>query len=292
VRPSVTPDEVRTTSTAQLRARSWLGDPAWDLLSGTREFWRLRDDELEGLLALAREADYLQLKLVVPEEMGEATCAALDIDLAVASTRRVYFLDTPDLVLDRYGVVVRVRSIEREPDDSVIKLRPVVPRELPHGLRHSKRFVVEIDGMPGNYVCSGALKARLGIHDVERTIAGERPLDALFSKRQLALLAAHAPAGLRINDLGILGPIAVRRCKVVPDGLGRALAVELWTYPNSSRILELSTRCPADQARRVAAQTAATLRALGVSFDGAQRTKTRATLDFFGTTRPAAARNR
>ena len=68
--------------------------------------------------------------------------------------------------------MVRVRSIERKPDDSVVKLRPVVPRGLPAALRCSKRFVVEIDGMPGGYVCSGALKAQLGPHAVERAVTG------------------------------------------------------------------------------------------------------------------------
>jgi hypothetical protein len=29
--------------------------------------------------------------------------------------------------------------------------------------------------MPGSYVCSGALKARLGVHDVERAVARRRP---------------------------------------------------------------------------------------------------------------------
>lgn len=189
-------------------------------------------------------------------------------------------------------MVVRVRSIERKPDDSVIKLRPVVPGELSAALRRSKRFVVEIDGMPGGYVCSGALKERLGVHDVERAMAGERQLSALFSKRQLALLAAHAPAGVGIGNLAILGPIDTRRRNVVPDGLGRALAVELWTYPDASRIVELSTRCTADQALLVAARTAAVLRAHGVGLAGAQQTKTRATLDYFSGRRSAAARDR
>jgi hypothetical protein len=58
----------------------------------------------------------------------------------------VYFLDTEDRALDRHGVVVRVRSIERKPDDSVIKLRPVSPGGIPLALRQSRRFVVEVDG--------------------------------------------------------------------------------------------------------------------------------------------------
>jgi hypothetical protein len=191
----------------------------------------------------------------------------------------VFFLDTPDRALDRHGVVARVRSIAGEPDDSAVKLRPVDPGDLPPRLRRSKRFLMEIDGVPGDFVCSGALKARLGPHAVKRTMAGQRPLRALFSRRQQELLGAHAPVSVGIDDLAVIGPIEVRRRKVVPRGLGRALAVEQWTYPDGSQILELSTRCAADQAVEAAARAAAVLRAHGVA--GAQRTKTRATMDFF-----------
>ena len=170
-----------------------------------------------------------------------------------------------------------------------MKLRPVDPRDVPPRLRRSKRFVVEIDGTPGDFVCSGALKARLGRHAVEQAMAGQRPLRALFSRRQLELLEAHAPVFVGIADLAVLGPIEVRRRKVVPRGLGRALAVEQWTYPDGSQILELSTRCAAEQALQAAARAAAVLRAHGAGVAGAQRTKTRATMDFFGAPDSGAA---
>jgi len=260
------------------------------VLAAARDFWQLPDDELDQLLTLSRAADRVELKLTVPEPAHDATCAALGVDFARVSAYRVYYLDTKDRTLHRHGVVVRVRSIERKPDDSVIKLRPVSPGSIPAALRQSKRFVVEVDGMPGSYVCSGALKARLGVHDVERAMARRRPLRALFSKPQLRLLAAHLPRQVGIDDLAILGPVDARRRKLVPDGFDRTLLVEQWTFPDNSRILELSTRCPPDATLRVAAQLAAVLRAYGVDFTGPQQTKTHATLDFFST-RPATPTN-
>ena len=174
--------------------------------------------------------------------------------------------------------MARVRSIASQRDDSVVKLRPVDP---PPRLRRSKRFVVEIDGMPCDFVCSGALKARLEPHAVEHVMAGQRPLRALFSRPQLKLLGAHEPVSAGIDELAVLGPIEVGRRKVVHRDLGRALAVEQWTYPDGSQILGLSTRCAAEQALEAAARAAAALRAHGVGVAGTQRTKTRATLDFF-----------
>jgi hypothetical protein len=269
-----------------------LATPASGLAREARKFWRLSERELEQLLALAREADTSELKLVVPEAAREQTCDALGIDLARLPVRLVYFLDTPDLALDRHGVVVRVRSIERKPDDSVVKLRPVDPGGIPAKLRSSEEFAVEIDGMPGGYICSGTLKTRLGLDAVRRAMAGERSLRALFSKQQLALLADHAPPGVGIDDLTILGPIEVRRTAVAPSGLDRALTVQLWTYPDGSSLLELSTRCPADQTLQVVALTAAVLQEHGVGPARAQQTKTQATLDFFCNPRRPATSGR
>jgi hypothetical protein len=262
-------------------------DPA---LAGARDFWQLPDGELDQLLTLSREADRVELKITVPGAAHDATCAALGVDFAGGTACQVYYLDTRDRALQRDGVVVRVRSTDRAADDSVIKLRPVSPGSIPAALRRSKRFVVEIDEMPGGYVCSGALKARLGVHDVEQAMARRRPLRALFSKPQLRLLAAHLPRQARIDDLAVFGPVDARRRKLVPDGLGRILLAEQWTFPDGSRILELSARCPPDAAVRVAARLAAVLRAYGVDLTAPQETKTHATLNFFST-RPATPAN-
>ena len=258
--------------------------------AAARDFWQLPDDALDQLLTLSREADRVELKLTVPGPARGAACAALGVDFARVHADRVYYLDTEDRTLHRQGVVVRVRSIARGPDDSVVKLRPVSPGAIPAALRLSRQFVVEVDAMPGSFVCSGALKARLGAHDVERAMARRRPLRALFSGPQLRLLAARLPRQAGIDDLAVLGPVDARRRKLVQIGLDRALLVEQWTFPDDSRILELSTRCRPDAILPVAARMAAVLRAHGVDLTGPQQTKTHATLDFFST-RPATPAN-
>ena len=255
---------------------------AGPMLTDARRFWRLPRRQLNRLLALTHQADHVELKLVVPVAAHAATCASLGVDLSRASSRRVYYLDTTDLMLERHGVVARIRSFDNKPDDSVIKLRPVVPGDIPARLRRSKRFGVEVDAMPGRFVCTGAMRRRLGKNDVERTMAKGRPLRALFSKEQLALLAAHTPAPVDIDDLAIFGPVDVRRGKVLLDGLDRVLFVERWTYPDGSSILELSTRCAAAAAVPVTAQVSSVLRRYNVDVTGFQQTKTRATLAYFG----------
>ena len=57
------------------------------------------------------------------------------------------------------ALVVRARRVQGRGDDTVVKLRPVVPAELPPEMRASPSFGVEVDAMPGGFVCSGSLKA-------------------------------------------------------------------------------------------------------------------------------------
>jgi hypothetical protein len=83
-----------------------------------------------------------------------------------------------------------------------VKLRPVEPHEVPDHLRRSPSTVVELDAMPGGYVCSASRKARLsGTTDVKRCVASERRISKLVSKQQRAFFAAHAPAGVELDDL-------------------------------------------------------------------------------------------
>ena len=56
--------------------------------------------------------------------------------------------------------MARARRVQKKGDDSVVKLRPVVPDDLPTGLRNSPNLVVEVDAMPGGFVCSASLKRR------------------------------------------------------------------------------------------------------------------------------------
>ena len=46
---------------------------------------------------------------------------------------------------------------------------------------------------------------------------GERPIRKLFSKAQRAFYEAHAPAGIALDDLSILGPIFVLKIKWTPE---------------------------------------------------------------------------
>ncbi len=136
---------------------------------------RLSDEDVGRVIALLKDSDTVELKLTIPESEHRATIGALDIDPLDAQIRQVFFFDTPELTLSNHGVVVRARRVQAKGDDSVVKLRPVVPHELPAALRKSASFGVEVDAMPGGFVCSGSMKAALGTGDpVREALAGKR----------------------------------------------------------------------------------------------------------------------
>lgn len=242
---------------------------------------RLSNEDMVRLVETLQGADSVELKLTVPEPNQRSTVTALELDPLEAQIRQVFFFDTPDLALDAAGVVVRARRIQGKGGDSIVKLRPVVPGELPEDLGLSKAFRVEVDALPGGFVCSGTLKGTPAPDAVLRATRGELPLRKLFSKEQRALYAAHAPDGVGLDDLAVLGPIFVLKLRFQPPGLDRKLVTEMWIYPDGSRILELSTRCETNEAFQVAALTRAYLVERGVDLSGEQETKTRKALEFF-----------
>ena len=240
----------------------------------------LDERRMGEFLDLVGGADSVELKLTLPDEDHRSTVAALDVDPLAAEIRQVFFFDTPDLALDELGIVVRARRTQRKGDDSVVKLRPVVPTDLPAELRAEKDLVVEVDAMPGGFVCSASYKG-LPAEPVHEVIAGTHPLKKAFSKGQRRFLADHAPDGPTLDDLVVLGPLMVLKLRVRPPELGRKLVGEMWLFPDGSRVVELSTKAAPADALMAAADTRRYLVDRGVELGGEQATKTRKALEFF-----------
>ena len=234
-------------------------------------------DQVRGLLA---HADSVELKMTVPDSDQRSTVAVLDLDPLDADLVQVWFFATPDLEANAGGVIARARR-SRARDDTTVKLRPVVPEELSPKLRARSGFGVELDAMPGGFVCSASLKEKLRPGTVRTAILGGEHPRKLFSKQQRAFFDQFAPTGLSLDDLQPLGPITALKLKFEPRGLGRRMVAELWTYPDGSRILELSTKCDPPSAFDVAAEARAFLEGRGIDMTGVQATKTTTALEYF-----------
>ena len=108
----------------------------------------LGDAELQKLLGLMKGADSVELKLTVPEEHQRSA-------LCGARARPAAGGDPPGVLPRHAGAdprqagTCRAReALAEEGDDSVVKLRPVVPSELPKAIRRSPSFGVELDAWP------------------------------------------------------------------------------------------------------------------------------------------------
>ena len=241
----------------------------------------LSDAQLGEMLGLLEDADSVELKLTVPDTDQWSAAAALGLDPLEAEIRQVFFFDTPDLALDELGIVVRARRGQRKGDDSTVKLRPVVPSELPERLRADPDVVVEVDALPGGFVCSASYKHALAKPVVRPTLLGGKPFRKLFSKGQRAFLAEHAPDGPALEDLAVLGPLLVLKLRARPEGLNRKLVAELWLFPDGSRILELSTKGTPEVALQIVGEARVFLSEKGIDLEGEQATKTRKALEYF-----------
>ena len=200
----------------------------------------------EGLLEilkLAKGSTSIELKLSVPDTGKRAALKSIGLDPVEAQPRQAFFFDTPDLDLYRAGVVVRARRIQGGDGDTVIKLRPVDPATIDPELRRSASFKIEVDVMPGGFVCSASFKGVCTGQEVLDVTSGKLPLRKLFSRGQRAFFDAHAPAGITMDKLVLLGPTFLLKAKHYAKDFDRPITVEMWLYPDGSRILEISTKC-------------------------------------------------
>jgi hypothetical protein len=247
-------------------------------------------EQVAEILKLAKGSGSVELKLSVPDDVHRATIRSIGLDPVEAQPRQAYFFDTPDLALYKAGVVVRARRLQGGRADTVVKLRPVDPATIEAEMRRSASFKVEVDVMPGGFVCSASYKGVCSGQDVLDATAGTASLSSLFSKEQRAFYAAHAPAGIALNSLQTLGPVFLLRSKHQPKDFGQRIVVEMWLYPDGSRILEISTKCLPEEGFQAAAEFKAYLAGRGIVMTGKQQAKTKAALEFFS--RRLAAKDR
>ena len=205
----------------------------------------LSPEQLSEVLGLLKGADSVELKLSVPDADRRSTVAALAMDPLDAQIRQVVFFDTPDLLLNQHGVVVRGRRVQGREGDCVIKLRPVVPDELPAPLRKDPavrrrgrrdawrvRLLGDAEGAPQGRRRSSRCSP-----------AGARSASSSRRRSGRSSRLTHLKAS-RWTRCTRLGPINVLKLKFTPPDFGRRVVAELWLYPDGFRLLELSTKCP------------------------------------------------
>jgi hypothetical protein len=272
-RPTSRAKPAKTTKTVTARKAAKADQPALAKpLSG---------EDVVKILRLGKGSTSIELKLSVPLTSQRATVKGIGLDPVEAQPRQAFFFDTPDLALNRAGVVVRARRIQGGDADTVIKLRPVDPSTVDPELRRSAAFKIEVDVMPGGFVCSASFKGVCSGKEVLDVTSGAMPLRKLFSREQREFYDAHAPAGLTMEKLVILGPTFLLKAKHQPKDFDRPITVEMWLYPDGSRILEISTKCAPKETLQTGDEFKAYLAGHGITLGADQAPKTRTSLEFF-----------
>ena len=137
--------------------------------------------------------------------------------------------------------------------------------------------------MPGGFVCSASFKGVCTGQEVLDVSAGAMPLRKLFSKEQRAFYDKHAPAGITMDKLVILGPTFLLKAKHQPKAkeLDRPITVEMWLYPDGTRVMEISTKSLPSEAFQVVADFKAYLGRYGIALGADQSAKTKSSLEYF-----------
>jgi hypothetical protein len=247
------------------------------------ESTRLSPEQLVEVLELLKGATSVELKLMVPDSQ-RPVIRRLGFDPVEAEPRQVFFFDTPDLQLEKAGLIVRARRSPGGKADTVIKLRPIDPAAINAELRHDDAFKIEVDVMPGGYVCSGSARGRCSAQDVLDAADGKVPLESIFSRNQREFYAAHAPAGLSMDELVPLGPTFLLRLRHQPKRFDRPVIVEQWLYPDGSRVLEMSTKGEPEEAFQLGVEFRAFITSCGIALGDQAVTKTRTALAYFSKT--------
>lgn len=242
----------------------------------------LSNEDVLKIYDLLKGSTSVELKVTVADALRRAVVEKMKFDPVEAEPRMAYFFDTPDLALSKAGLVVRARRFQGGDGDTVIKLRPVDPLKIDPDLRRSPAFKIELDAIPGGYVCSASLKGACTGQEVLDVVDDRvMPLSKLFSREQREFYKAYAPKDIPLKSLVTLGPTFLLKARHHPRSFDRPVTIELWLYPDGSRIFELSTKAQPKEGFQVAAEFKAYLAKIGVPLEASQDTKTKSALAYF-----------
>ena len=84
-----------------------------------------------------------------------------------------------------------------------------------------------------------------------------------------------------MEALVTLGPTYLLKARHNPKSFNRGIVVEMWLYPDGSRILEVSTKCLPEEAFQTAVEFKAYLSNCGIPLVESDQTKTKAAMEYF-----------
>jgi len=150
----------------------------------------------------------------------------------------------------------------------------VEPERIQDEWKDTDGFKLEADAVGDKVVMSASLKVEQKKNAIKKVADGENRISDLFSKKQMKLLAEFHDGPIDLDKLTVLGPVQTLRADIERPGLAYELTAEYWTLPDDSHLLEVSIKCPPDEAVVARQVFEAFLGGHGLDPNGAQATKT------------------
>ena len=235
--------------------------------------------------------EWVELKVTLGGLQVDDALRAFDLDPGGpdAERREIFFGervgrpgDPVVLPLLARGIILRVRKIQDDPDDSTLKLRG------PEGSVDPKLWLERTRAFGDDAKIEGdwAADRRLVSASLDSTVAGGR-IDAVVADRPYGLrrLLSDAQEALAadllvdLDGVELLDPVHARKWNGA-GSLDAEVVAELWELDDGLRFLELSTRVRADASPVAAKQRfEESVRARGLPIDAKQETKTSTVLE-------------
>jgi hypothetical protein len=233
--------------------------------------------------ALAQEHCPVEVKILLSSPDAQPAIAALGFRKSTQG--EVYFFDTKSLDLLAQGAIVRIRQGAN--DDLTVKLRP--PEGKPSGDRSQlgAHFPCEIDRTRTRADTSYAVERPYKVATVPSL--GTDIFNILNASQKNLLVEA----GVSIDWARVVRIVSIHTTKWqtgTQSPYGK-LALELWEWP-AGKILEISSKAPANSDESKYADLAQLLEMHGLSLNANQDTKTTTVLKTLGKSSRGASMTR
>lgn len=223
----------------------------------------------------------VEIKLTFRADEIDDAVSRFHLDADRASEREVYFYDTCDLHYSTEGLVLRARRIDGADDDSTVKWRPMDAALVDPWYFELDGFKCEEDRTVGQSVLSCSLTVVQDRGEIGEVADGDREIDRLFSGEQETFADDYGAAPVDWTALEVLGPVEAQVWRVRSGALDRRLTFELWTLPDGTELLEVSTRVTSEEADDAQEELVEYLSDRGFDTASEGDSKTRAALDYF-----------
>src|SRR5215510_4360230 len=242
----------------------------------------MRGEATRGkVAALVSGANTIEIKATIPESQVDSTLARFGLTIANEQERYIYFYDTPDLDLNKAGIITRARRVVGDDHDSTVKFRPVIPDQVAAKWRTFPLFKIEADASEKGVVKSASFSMEVPKGVIKRIAAGDKPISELFTKDQQAFLLGMANRNIDFSKLHVLGPLRAHRWKFEDPGCPWPITAELWVREDGARLMEASIKTPVVQAAAAMAGFMAFLAEFGAERDIEEQAKTRWALEYY-----------